>query len=920
MININTHRRYLDFQNKARYTHTFMNETDGVTPFKNGLHNIANNCYLNAVMQSFFTIRPFVEKIRTTGQTFGRLVQLGWFGPLRAIISTVSSSYRGVIEKDNTQAMLYKIYEQNAFNFRSVAGQQEDAHEFLMLFIDYMDSVLTVLDNIGKLHNEPPTTSRPIFSDMFNFQVERTKECTVCGEQTVLIETEGVFTVRIDFRELERCLHSHFRDTNIKLCHSCHSQTTHSKTTNLVTVPDVFVVNLDRTDNANGRKNSTQVAIPRFFSLEQYRKLGDDNDHSEFELASVVFHHGSSLHHGHYTALSRNIHDNSWNHFDDLNVQQVSGDRMNAYLNQTSGEMTAYILFYSKIQVAAVLTPHLNNSEVFTVPDDYKSPECVLQEATQDSIYSCNLSTPIAQKPAKRKHKQSPRVKAEYHKLLKKKLRLSQEHRSAGNERNKMAMQRRRDSMNSVEREQVQANDRTRKRISFELMSPVQVEEHKNLKNQYKRNSRKDFSKMIERYEETILEGPDNVCVCCGGLFFRRTLRPFNAQLLESNEEFLDKIIDPTLRHINQKWMCITCTRYVKKGKIPRLALNNGLQFPTVNHQVNNLSELEERLIAPRIAFMKIKPLKKFSDRQMGMVGNVVNVPIDHVEIVKSLPRSFNDTDTIQIRLKRRLDYDRNLMFDTVRPNVVRETLKYLCGKDLFKRNNVNFVDTETGSQDLQDFIVNPDDAEQANRPNKARRVISDDHGEARDDDTILINTENNIGILAPGQNQQPKSVFSDKFAEELTFIKIYGGETVCDYLHNPKYTYQAVCKSEFRRFDRRCAENLNKIFYSFKKLIASRLRSAVEICLQKTRNTENLTVRDALDKTVMDELLIKSEGQLMLRTVRSSPQFWQWKKMELYAMIRQLGCPTLFITFSPSECDWLELITICHKVCFFLN
>ena len=182
-----------------------------------------------------------------------------------------------------------------------------------------------------------------------------------------------------------------------------------------------------------------------------------------------------------------------------------------------------------------------------------------------------------------------------------------------------------------------------------------------------------------------------------------------------------------------------------------------------------------------------------------------------------------------------------------------------------------------------------------------------------------MVNTGNNIGILAPGQNQEPRSIFSDKYAEELTFIKIYGGETVCDYLHNPKYTYQAICKWEFRNIDRRCAINTNKLFFSYKQLVASKLRSAVEICLQKTRSTENLTVRDALNKRLMDELLIKSEGQLMLRTVRSSPQFWQWKKMELYAMIRQLGCPTLFITFSPSECDWLELIRICHKVTFLI-
>ena len=64
-----------------------------------------------------------------------------------------------------------------------------------------------------------------------------------------------------------------------------------------------------------------------------------------------------------------------------------------------------------------------------------------------------------------------------------------------------------------------------------------------------------------------------------------------------------------------------------------------------------------------------------------------------------------------------------------------------------------------------------------------------------------------------------------------------------------------------------------------------------------------------------MQELIAKSQALIFLRTIRSSPQFWELKKAELNSIIRQLGKPTFFITFSPAEVDWFELIVILEKV-----
>jgi hypothetical protein len=68
-----------------------------------------------------------------------------------------------------------------------------------------------------------------------------------------------------------------------------------------------------------------------------------------------------------------------------------------------------------------------------------------------------------------------------------------------------------------------------------------------------------------------------------------------------------------------------------------------------------DLNELECRLLAPRLAFQKI--LQAPRGKQFKISGNVVNVPADVTNTINTLPRLPQDTGTIKVQLKRRLQY-----------------------------------------------------------------------------------------------------------------------------------------------------------------------------------------------------------------------------------------------------------------------
>ena len=107
---------------------------------------------------------------------------------------------------------------------------------------------------------------------------------------------------------------------------------------------------------------------------------------------------------------------------------------------------------------------------------------------------------------------------------------------------------------------------------------------------------------------------------------------------------------------------------------------------------------------------MNIRSLGR--ERQHGMV---VNVPIDVDKTVNQLPRTFLQSQTIQLQLFRKLSFSKPYLYETIRPNVVLEAARYLSTTEIFKLEKVvvsedwvNCV-TRAGSGNVN-IIVNPND------------------------------------------------------------------------------------------------------------------------------------------------------------------------------------------------------------------
>ena len=178
----------------------------------------------------------------------------------------------------------------------------------------------------------------------------------------------------------------------------------------------------------------------------------------------------------------------------------------------------------------------------------------------------------------------------------------------------------------------------------------------------------------LRRFQEAVMYGPMFVCCSCHGKMFRCTVKILTNKIIEQIDDkipiedcidldVVTKVVTES-RHCNwpsmfkksqlevgERFICDTCLRYLKVGKLPPRSHKNGLELHYTDDELKMqdlwLTELEGSLISQNIVFQKIFQLPR--SRWTGLKDKVINVPISSSAINKSVdvnnisgsPRTF---------------------------------------------------------------------------------------------------------------------------------------------------------------------------------------------------------------------------------------------------------------------------------------
>lgn len=112
---------------------------------------------------------------------------------------------------------------------------------------------------------------------------------------------------------------------------------------------------------------------------------------------------------------------------------------------------------------------------------------------------------------------------------------------------------------------------------------------------------------------------------------------------------------------------------------------------------------------------------------------------------------------------------------------------------------------------------------------------------------------------------------------------------------------------------DKRFAQDIDYIFFSQYlselKQVIDKTQISLRWSFEKTKDGTQITSNMLQDPESLKKLLKSDDALRFLQPIRGTPSFWQNVQKDLFAMLRQLGIPTWFCSFSSAEFRWSEIL-----------
>ena len=115
--------------------------------------------------------------------------------------------------------------------------------------------------------------------------------------------------------------------------------------------------------------------------------------------------------------------------------------------------------------------------------------------------------------------------------------------------------------------------------------------------------------------------------------------------------------------------------------------------------------------------------------------------------------------------------------------------------------------------------------------------------------------------------------------------------------------SYADIAKWELRSVDIRAAQSVPNLFFKLKKIQLKQVTDKCNLALGKCKTKgKSYTVNEMRNHDQLNDIVRHNEGFYVFKQLRNSPPYLEARKKDVFAMIRQLGLPTWFMSFSAAD------------------
>nr|XP_021330385.1 uncharacterized protein LOC101882679 [Danio rerio] len=445
----------------------------------------------------------------------------------------------------------------------------------------------------------------------------------------------------------------------------------------------------------------------------------------------------------------------------------------------------------------------------------------------------------------------------------------------------------------------------------------------------------------IQAFQCKIQQGPTYVCTVCHRALFPDQVKACDRSNYEKDVQLSSFCLTKQYVHTcdsacsddctvpeerRREWICHTCDSHLKRGHMPSIAAVNKLELPPIPAELAELNVLERQLIAKILPFAKIVALPK--GQQRAVHGAVVCVPSEVENTVNSLPRPRSESQLLQVKLKRHVSFKGYQHFHTVNMHSVLAALSKL--KEMHSEyKDISITEPEVSEDQFDEDIDAAEDNQEVGHSEQEEQHVSvEEKDELRPGLTLdtcmqppdiaqdILSYGEGIFSIAPAQGKKPVGFFKIPKLEAMAFpVQFPTGENTIDEARQTAISPSMYFNVRLFCVDARFARDQSYLFFAQFVTETQLARNSMSIQLRKgkpiTRDGRRISNRMLQDSDEVERLVHNRDATRFMQPLRGSPAYWEKTLRDLQAMIRQLGTPTFFCTFSAAEMRWPEIVTV---------
>ena len=119
--------------------------------------------------------------------------------------------------------------------------------------------------------------------------------------------------------------------------------------------------------------------------------------------------------------------------------------------------------------------------------------------------------------------------------------------------------------------------------------------------------------------------------------------------------------------------------------------------------------------------------------------------------------------------------------------------------------------------------------------------------------------------------------------------------------------------ESKLLNYTHRFSSSADYIFYAQSVLQQIQFQNQISIAIRKVSGNLNASMFRNYKESV-NNLVRHDKGVLLMSKIRGTSAYWKRFQSKVLAMVKQLGCPSFFLTLSCADLKWNDFVEVILK------